>query len=93
MNPKIACLLVAVSLALSNAAVADTTQMTGTVLAVAPTSITVQKGKEVWVIKRGPSTKVSGDLKVGATVTVNYNAPDAQKKEGAGVPTPSAPSQ
>ena len=43
--------------------------------------ITVQNGKEVWDIKLTASTTVSGDKKVGSTVTVTYNAPDAQKKE------------
>ena len=43
--------------------------------------ITVQNAKEVWDINLTASTKVSGDKKVGSTVTVIYDAPDAQKKE------------
>jgi hypothetical protein len=34
--------------------------------------ITVQKGKDRWEITRDASTKVTGDLKVGAKVTIEY---------------------
>ena len=47
-------------------------QVTGPVLELTDTVITVQKGKERWEIARDPSTKVIGDLKVGAKVTVHY---------------------
>ena len=70
---------------------AQTTQMTGTVLAFSSTTITVQKDSEVWDIKRTKKTSVSGTLKVGSIVTVTYDSPDAQRKEGPGVadsPTP-----
>jgi predicted acyltransferase (DUF342 family) len=33
----------------------------------------VQKGKEKWEIARTPDTKVTGDLKVGANVTIEYS--------------------
>lgn len=46
--------------------------MTGPVLEVTPTTITVQKGDEKWQIARGKDTKVNGDLKVGAKVTIHY---------------------
>lgn len=74
----------------SSAVFAQTTDMTGKVTAVSRTSITLQKGKETWVIQRSPTTKVSGDLKVGSEVTVTYNKPDAQKKEepAGGTPPP-----
>jgi hypothetical protein len=68
-------------LTLSSAAFAQTAQMTGQIIALTSDKITVQKGKEVWDINLSASTKVSGDKKVGSTVTVTYNAPDAQKKE------------
>lgn len=70
------------SLAFSDLASGQTSEMTGKVLGVTSNVITLQKGKEVWSIKRGESTSVTGDLKIGSTVTVKYNAPDAQKKEG-----------
>ena len=34
--------------------------------------IAVQKGKDRWEIARDSNTKVSGDLKVGAKVTITY---------------------
>jgi hypothetical protein len=74
-------LIAAGSLALSSTVFAQTTQMTGKVVAVTSDKITVQKGKEVWEINLTASTKISGDKKVGSTVTVTYDAPDAQKKE------------
>ena len=48
-------------------------QVTGPVLEVTDTKIVVQKGNEKWEIARTPDTKVSGDLKVGAQVTVEYS--------------------
>jgi len=54
------------------AADAKSYQVTGPVLAIGPTSITVQKGEEKWEIARNSSTKVQGDLKVGAKVTIYY---------------------
>jgi hypothetical protein len=50
----------------------DTFQVTGSVSAVDDTSITVMKGKERFHIARDKDTKVTGDLKVGAKVTVKY---------------------
>lgn len=61
------------SLALPAAARAPKTyQVTGPVLEVSDDLIVVQKGKEKWEIARTPDTKVTGDLKVGAKVTVEY---------------------
>ena len=48
-------------------------QVTGPVLALTPTTITVQKGEEKWEIARDSSTKIEGDLKVGSKVTVYYS--------------------
>jgi hypothetical protein len=47
-------------------------QVTGPVLEVNDTMIAVQKGKDRWEIARDASTKVTGDLKVGAKVTIEY---------------------
>jgi hypothetical protein len=49
-----------------------TYQVTGPVLEVKDDVIVVQKGKEKWEIARDKSTKVTGDLKVGAKVTIQY---------------------
>jgi uncharacterized membrane protein len=73
--------IAAASLTLSSTAFAQTAHMTGKVIAVTSEKITVQKGKEVWDINLTASTEVSGDKKVGSTVTVTYNAPHAQKNE------------
>jgi hypothetical protein len=76
MNPKIICLLTAFSLGLSGAAFAagaKTYQITGTVLEATGSKVTIQKGTEKWEIDLDPATtKGSGDLKVGAKVTINY---------------------
>jgi hypothetical protein len=47
-------------------------QVTGPVLEVSDTKIVVEKDKEKWEIARDKDTKVTGDLKKGARVTVQY---------------------
>jgi hypothetical protein len=60
-------------------------QVTGPVLEVTPTVITVQKGNDKWQITRNNSTKVTGDLKPGAKVTIYYTmvASEVEVKGGA----------
>lgn len=53
-------------------ALPKTYQVTGPVLESTSDMIVVKKGAERWEIARSGSTKVTGDLKVGATVTVQY---------------------
>jgi len=53
-------------------AATKTYQVTGPVLEVTDTMIAVQKGKDRWEIARDAGTKVTGDLKVGAKVTIEY---------------------
>ncbi len=65
------------SLAFSSASVtlaagSKTYQVTGPVLEMNDSMIAVQKGKDRWEIARDSSTKVTGDLKVGAKVTITY---------------------
>jgi hypothetical protein len=48
-------------------------QVTGLVLAVTPTSITVKKGSSPWTVSRDPSTVVTGNLAVGSKVTIKYH--------------------
>jgi hypothetical protein len=62
-------LLAAASL---NAAEPKTYQVTGPVLELTPTVITVQKNTEKWELARDKNTKVTGDLKVGSKVTIVY---------------------
>ena len=58
--------------ALSIASSAWAYQVTGPVLELTDSKIVVQKGKEKWEIARTPDTKVTGDLKVGSKVTIEY---------------------
>jgi len=53
-------------------AAVKTYQVTGPVLEVNDTMIAVQKGKDRWEVARDPSTKVTGDLKGGSKVTIEY---------------------
>lgn len=54
------------------AAAPKTYQVTGPVLELTSDTIVVQKGKDRWEIGRDAATKVTGDLKVGAKVTIEY---------------------
>jgi len=49
-----------------------TYQVTGPVLELKDDVIVVQKGQDKWEIARGKDTKVTGDLKVGSKVTIEY---------------------
>ena len=66
----LACVLLFATTA--GAAATKTYQVTGPVLEVRDDAIVVQKGQEKWEIARDASTKVTGDLKVGAKVTIEY---------------------
>jgi hypothetical protein len=54
-------------------AATKTYQVTGPVLEVTDSKLVVQKGKEKFEMSRSAGTKVTGDLKVGSKVTVNYS--------------------
>jgi len=75
-----AALLAASSL---NAADAKTYQVTGPVLEVTPTTITVQKGNDKWEIARDGKTKIPANVKVGTKVTIYYTmtATEVEVKE------------
>ena len=62
----------ALALAAPGAPAAKTYQVTGPVLAVSETVIVVQKNDEKWELARTPDTKITGDLKVGDKVTIEY---------------------
>ncbi len=63
-----------VSLCLTSMAIAaeKTYQVTGPVLEMTDSSVVVQKGKEKWELKKDATTKVTGELKVGSKVTIEY---------------------
>jgi hypothetical protein len=86
-------LLVGVVLFLCSSAMAGPAhyQVTGPVLEVRDDTIVVQKGTEKWEIARDKATNISGDIKVGAKVTVFYTM-QASKIEVKEAPkTPAAP--
>ena len=69
----VSALSLAAALGATPAFAADKTyQATGPVLEATDSAITIQKGKEKWQIARTKDTKVTGDIKVGAKVTITY---------------------
>jgi len=72
---RIVVCLVALALlfaVIAGAAAVKTYQVTGPVLEVRSDAIVVQKGKDKWELARDANTKVTGNLKVGAKVTIEY---------------------
>ena len=73
MKRSISLLAVLLLISLSVlAAGAKTYQVSGPVLDIKGDVITVQKGTEKWEITLDKSAKVTGDLKVGSKVTIEY---------------------
>jgi hypothetical protein len=76
---KIVVLVVAVVLVASVAfAAGKTYQFTGKVLEIKDNTIVVEKGKEKFEMAKDANTKIKGDLKVGAKVTVQYESRAAE---------------
>ncbi len=77
--------LVGFSASAALAAEVRTYQVTGPVVSVSDSAITVQKGKDNWEIARSADTKTSGDIKAGDKVTVMYRmtAASIEAKTGA----------
>ena len=48
-------------------------QVTGPIVEVTDKKIVVMKGDDKWEIARNAKTKVTGELKVGAKVTIEYS--------------------
>lgn len=74
MPRLLASLALAITLTLTPLAhAAKTYQVTGTVTKLTDKVITLEKTDgEKWELDRGDQTKITGDLKVGAKVTVEY---------------------
>jgi hypothetical protein len=68
----IALVTLAVAGAVFAAGSVKTYQMTGPVVTLTDTVVTIQKGEDKWAFARKEATKVTGNLKVGATVTIDY---------------------
>ena len=76
---KKSSIVIAISLIMSQAAMAAKTyQVTGTVLAITESTITVDKKGEKFEIEKTAATKVTGDLKQGEKVTVYYSMSAAE---------------
>lgn len=67
-----ALILIATLLSASAGFAGKTYQVTGPVLEVTDSKVVVEKGKEKWEIDRAADTKITGDLKVGQKVTIEY---------------------
>ncbi len=48
-------------------------QVTGPIIELTDAKIVVMKGKDKWELARNADTKVTGELKVGAKVTIEYS--------------------
>ena len=75
---RITVAVVAMVLVASVAFAGKTYQFTGTVLEVKDNVIIVDKSGEKFEMSKDASTKVKGDLKVGAKVTVKYESRAAE---------------
>ena len=75
MNKTILALTVALSFSAASlrAASPDSYQVTGPIVELTDTKIVVMKGKDKWELARNADTKVTGELKVGAKVTIEYS--------------------
>ena len=73
MKKRIAFIVVVVMTTASFAFGAGRTyQVTGPIVSVTDNAIVVEKGNEQWEIARDANTKVTGELKVGVKVTIEY---------------------
>lgn len=64
--------LTLLTLSLSSFAAPKTYQVTGPIVEMTDSTVTVMKGKDKWEILKDASTKLTGELKVGAKVTIEY---------------------
>ncbi len=71
-NVMLTAVLCLVMVSVAFAGSLKTYQVTGPVLEIKDDVIVVEKGKEKWEIARDKATKVTGDLKVGSKVTIQY---------------------
>jgi hypothetical protein len=75
MNKAILALTVALTFTAASlrAETPNSYQVTGPIVELTDTKIVVMKGKDKWELARGADTKVTGELKVGAKVTIEYS--------------------
>ena len=95
MKTKALIALASLFLGISSPVFAGTAyQATGPILELTDSKIVIQKGDEKWEIARTPATKVTGELKVGAKVTIHYTmtATAVEVKSGKDAPMEKAKS-
>jgi len=71
---KSAVAVIALVLVATVAFAGKTYQFTGKVLEIKDNVIVVEKGKEKFEMTKDAATKIKGELKVGAKVTVQYES-------------------
>jgi hypothetical protein len=71
---RFAVVVIALVLVASVAFAGKAYQFTGKVLEIKDNVIVVEKGKEKFEMTKDAGTKIKGDLKVGAKVTVQYES-------------------
>jgi len=69
----LAALILPLILTASALATEHVYQVTGPVLAITGTSITVEKGKAPWTVIKDANTRMAGDIKVGDKVAIKYH--------------------
>jgi hypothetical protein len=72
MKKLLAVLSLAALLPAASFAATKTYQVTGPVLEIRDDAIVVQKGSDKWEIAKDAAAKITGELKVGAKVTIEY---------------------
>ena len=75
------------------AAAPKTYQVTGPILDIKGDVITVQKGTEKWELAVDKTTKITGDLKVGSKVTIEYQMKATTITVKPAAPKPAEPSK
>jgi len=70
-----------------------TYQVTGPILDIKGDVITVQKGAEKWELALDKTTKITGDLKVGSKVTIEYRMTATTITVKPAAPKPATPSK
>ena len=88
----LSAVLLVFAVSVAYAASVKSYQVTGPVLELKDDVIVVQKGTDKWEIARDKATKVTGDLKVGSKVTIQYQM-SAQEIEVKDAPKKEAPAK
>lgn len=91
MKTKTLAALASVMIGISPTVFADNTyQATGPIVELTDSKIVILKSKEKWEIARTANTRITGELKVGAKVTIHYTmtATSVEVKPPSTAPSP-----